>query len=38
MLKIRPAIMIGIGPQAQQTITRYMQHVRTRRGNIPAIL
>ena len=38
MLKIHPAIMIGIGPQAQQTIKSYMQHVRTRRGNIPAIL
>ena len=38
MHKIRPIILIGIGPQAQQTVTSYVQYVRTRQGNIPAIL
>jgi hypothetical protein len=38
MLKIRPVILIGIGPQSQQTLRSYMENVRIRQGNVPAIL
>lgn len=38
MLKIRPVIVIGIGPQAEQTVKSYVERVRIRQGHIPAIL
>jgi vacuolar-type H+-ATPase subunit H len=38
MLKIRPVILIGIGPQSEQTIKNYMGCVRTRQDRVPAIL
>lgn len=38
MREIRPSILIGIGPQAQQTVQQYVDHVRTRQGKVPAIL
>jgi hypothetical protein len=38
MLKIHPVILIGIGPQSEQTVKSYMRCVRIRQGNVPAIL
>jgi hypothetical protein len=38
MHKIRPVIVIGIGPQAEQSIQSYMDNVHIRQGAVPAVL
>ena len=39
MLEIRPIVLVGVGPQAQKTVQRYVRLVGERRGNhVPALL
>ena len=38
MRAIPPAVLIGIGPQSQQTVQRYLRCVRERWGNVPVVL
>ena len=38
MLKIRPVIVIGIGPQAGRTVQEYVRRVQADHGSVPAIL